>query len=107
MKMNFAATAMIAFVVGLLLILVLTGCDDRGRSTRPTTTTTTTTTTVSDPVINQIAGMTSCADLQARFDVSYEAHQHASSNNTLDAMRTMTARMTAADNRMREIGCYR
>jgi hypothetical protein len=95
--------ALIAIAVVILVVVASSGNGSERRTTRPSTTVT----TPSDPVIRQIQAMTSCPELQDWFDMSYEYHQHATSNNATRAMKNASDRMRAADSRMREIGCYR
>jgi len=57
-------------------------------------------------VLREIANSDDCNHLQELFDVADEAHAFANENNALPAMKVMTARMQAANERMSEVGCY-
>ncbi len=54
----------------------------------------------------RIAAMTDCAGLQAEFDQADANHATAVRFSRLHAMQWSTALMSAAHERMREIGCY-
>lgn len=58
-------------------------------------------------VYARIEGETDCVRLQREFDVAYENHEIQSEEGDLKMMRISTSYMEAADERMRNIGCYR
>lgn len=89
--------------VALALGLLLSACDGGGANRD---TPAREADTPSDSVLTEIRTSNDCGHLQNLFDVAAEAHDFANENNALDAMQAMTARMSAADDRMREIGCY-
>ena len=58
-----------------------------------------------DPeVYKRIAATKDCAELQREFDTASANHDRAATGVQRE---TATAYMTAADERMREVGCYR
>jgi hypothetical protein len=58
-----------------------------------------------DPAVHQrIAALTDCKAIQAEFDTASANHDRAS---TQVAREASTAYMATADDRMREIGCYK
>lgn len=73
----------------------------------PATTVTTAGRLGSAAVYAEIAAETSCVELQAMFERAEANGAAARSRRNLDLAEVTTAYMTAADRRMRQIGCYR
>jgi hypothetical protein len=60
-----------------------------------------------DPYLVTIEQMVQCSELRDTFDVSYEAHQYAYTNNSpVSTLVMLSNRMEAASDRMTAIGCY-
>lgn len=57
-------------------------------------------------VYQRIASDTDCDSLQAQFDQAAANHDRDSEAGDLEAMKWSTGYMSAADDRMRAIGCY-
>lgn len=63
--------------------------------------------TVGDPAVHRrIARMTDCTKLQREFDIADENHRRESRAGNIDVMLIVSSYMSAADDRMRQIGCY-
>jgi hypothetical protein len=93
-----------AFATFALLALLAAACNT------PAAPSTTTVTTDDSTYINSVINGTSdCEDLQALFDGYAEAHDRFAASDRADKLEQMslfTGRMDAADQRMREVGCY-
>lgn len=91
-----------ALCLALVFTLMLVGC---GSNDNPSPAVENNERTVGDSaVIARIENSTSCTDLQREFDIAMDnAEAHASGDPARDLSLTYA---NAANNRMREIGCY-
>lgn len=91
-QIGFVAVMLLAFIVA---INIGTGDPSPSRSTRSTPT--------ADSVISAINRSSDCEALQDIFDTYADSHDRA---DDLDDKQRFTGYMTAANNRMSEVGCY-